>query len=290
MSGIDKLREYWRSRQGSGIHPPAGYRTYGRTGTGCSTGTGASMSNSQFAGSGEMITTTLRGYRCWSLGTICTDVTGRTYKKLRSINQGVTWDSSTITAICSKQNMFRKPLGAKHIIGYEREYEAIYEHHAPVAKCTCGIYGWYEPETALLEHTQIVAGVMECTGTITLGTMGFRAQKAKIVAIAPGDVDNITEYVNMRSNDFIYHTQLDHVVRHKNGKMVVDYRELNRAVCKSREQIFAMFMKTLREVGENYGVEVFESIEALKLRYPPQLDTLENVLEGKLKRYDTHTQ
>jgi hypothetical protein len=57
------------------------------------------------------------------------------------------------------------------------------QHKTPVPECTCGIYGWYTPEAALYEHTGDVVGVIEVSGRVLLGTTGFRAERAKIVAI-----------------------------------------------------------------------------------------------------------
>lgn len=56
-------------------------------------------------------------------------------------------------------------------------------HQIPTRSCTCGIYGWYTPEWALLEHTAEIMGVIEVTGKVLLGTSGFRAEKAEIKAI-----------------------------------------------------------------------------------------------------------
>jgi hypothetical protein len=58
-------------------------------------------------------------------------------------------------------------------------------HSAPAPGCRCGIYGWYDLNDAMVEHSGEVLGVIEVSGRVILGTRGFRAERAKIVALAP---------------------------------------------------------------------------------------------------------
>lgn len=63
-------------------------------------------------------------------------------------------------------------------------------HAAPHATCSCGIYAWYRPGD--LADDGDVFGVIEATGRVLLGTSGFRAERARIVALCvPDDGDGI---------------------------------------------------------------------------------------------------
>jgi hypothetical protein len=73
------------------------------------------------------------------------------------------WESGVNKAVC--QSFIRAP-------GHEK---------APDARCTCGLYGLYDPNDVDFVD---VRGVIEVSGRVTLGTRGVRAQKAKIVALA----------------------------------------------------------------------------------------------------------
>lgn len=59
-------------------------------------------------------------------------------------------------------------------------------HSAPYRYCSCGIYCWYLPEQLLKNDFLVdIIGVTENTGTTVLGSLGFRAQQSKILALAP---------------------------------------------------------------------------------------------------------
>jgi hypothetical protein len=71
-------------------------------------------------------------------------------------------------------------------------------HAAPAPNCTCGIYARYFPSDIddivgyYSRYRDYVKGVMAAYGNLELGTRGFRAEKAKIVAITYSeDVKNI---------------------------------------------------------------------------------------------------
>lgn len=60
-------------------------------------------------------------------------------------------------------------------------------HDAPQRDCTCGIYGWYNPKAidqAFKPGYDRCTAVIEVKGRVVLGTKGFRAQAARVVAIA----------------------------------------------------------------------------------------------------------
>jgi hypothetical protein len=63
-------------------------------------------------------------------------------------------------------------------------------HPAPDARCRCGIYGWYDPADERIPHPAAsgsVFGVVQATGRVILGTHGFRAEKAQVLAVTADD-------------------------------------------------------------------------------------------------------
>jgi hypothetical protein len=57
------------------------------------------------------------------------------------------------------------------------------DHRAPQPGCSCGIYGWYDPDdTGMLDAR--VFGTFEASGLILMGERGFRAERARITAVA----------------------------------------------------------------------------------------------------------
>lgn len=58
------------------------------------------------------------------------------------------------------------------------------EHKSPEISCYCGIYAHYLPLESYARHHASVFGVIEGSGKILMGTRGYRAEKAKILALA----------------------------------------------------------------------------------------------------------
>jgi hypothetical protein len=83
------------------------------------------------------------------------------------------------------------------------------QHRTPVPECTCGIYGWYTPEAALYEHTGDVVGVIEVSGRVLLGSTGFRAERAKIIAITmnprAATVEKTRQFTKLGADGSRYH-------------------------------------------------------------------------------------
>lgn len=52
----------------------------------------------------------------------------------------------------------------------------------------CGLYGWYSPHRMTdmvdFQHKRVALGVIEAWGTILLGGQGFRAERARVLAVA----------------------------------------------------------------------------------------------------------
>lgn len=111
----------------------------------------------------------LRGYRYWwaHRGT------------LFSISMGTIWREGVLQARCNNHT----------------------EEGVPKQKCQCGIYGWYTPEEALRNHAAekfglsknegLILGAVSAQGKIVPGTVGFKAEKVKVEAIA---TDNVHPY------------------------------------------------------------------------------------------------
>lgn len=255
------------------------------------------MTTKQFYGSGELVSATLRGYRCWTV------TTRDPAYKLRAVSAGVTWEGTDMRATCSKlRNNSIKGLAKAYMeatysnnkhekisnADLEEVREALkHPNGVPSDQCTCGVYGWYEPESALIQHSAVVMGVIECKGRILLGTTGFRAEEAKMVAITTGNQEKVNEFMGMRYSRRIRPLidAIDKWIVLENGVMTLNYGKLQDEMDNSAEGVHTAFSEDLEQIGKDYGVEVLPSMEELKEKYPPQLDTLENVLEGKLQRY-----
>lgn len=132
---------------------------------------------------------------------------------LKAVSWNTFWSREAITAnLCTQQGRWKRFLDTSP--GFMRAYSLTVEqirhhrsgwehplfnrgrasvmpfpsdHRIPDAKCLCGLYGWYNPQYALHEHTGDVVGVIEVSGRILMGTMGFRAERARIIAIALND-------------------------------------------------------------------------------------------------------
>lgn len=73
--------------------------------------------------------------------------------------------------------------------------EAEISHSSPDPGCQCGIYAHYLPLESYTNRYGVF-GVVEASGRILMGTKGFRAEKAKIVALAGfGEVNQWFEVV-----------------------------------------------------------------------------------------------
>lgn len=65
------------------------------------------------------------------------------------------------------------------------------EHHAGTQGCLCGFYGYHAGGLSFWEESTPhmrppwLGGIVEAFGTATLGSYGFRAQKAKVLALFP---------------------------------------------------------------------------------------------------------
>lgn len=111
----------------------------------------------EYLGEEILIPSSLLGFRQW-------------YWKDGSISSygNSKWSNGHLTSVCERFSVLGDTKG---------------DHSSPDMDCTCGIYAHYLPLESY-ERTYNVFGVIEASGRIFMGTKGFRAEKAKIVALS----------------------------------------------------------------------------------------------------------
>jgi hypothetical protein len=118
-----------------------------------------------------LVAGSLRGYRTWRLQRRGSSASGDPLP-LTSVTRRVVW-GPTLTACCTPDVTASSGQGPAIPVG---------DHRAPAVGCRCGIYGWYDPtDTGILRAG--VFGVIEASGLILMGERGFRAERARIVAV-----------------------------------------------------------------------------------------------------------
>jgi len=111
----------------------------------------------------------LRGYRTWLAA--CAEEVPVGALPLKSVQFPQVFWTPTLQACC---------LADEVVPG------APARHAAPARGCRCGIYGWYRPRDRRLVWAPVF-GVIAATGTTLMGTHGFRAQEAAILAVVTRD-------------------------------------------------------------------------------------------------------
>lgn len=114
------------------------------------------FSQSDYKGSEYLILESVLGFRQWSW--IRNQLVG---------TMSVDWNKGYLEAECKR---------------YCRDEERACEF-SPDPDCVCGIYAHYLPLESYSSRYGVF-GVVEASGRILMGTKGFRAEKAKIVALA----------------------------------------------------------------------------------------------------------
>ncbi len=145
------------------------------------------MASRDYTGERTLVTEHIIGYRVWYFDPY--DL------RLRSLN-GESWNKGELTAVCKAGNSHPTIVRPT----YDHEYwsqdpegfvELQYEYQSiPAPGCTCGIYARYFPQDIddLMSWTHgiTIAGAIAASGNIELGSRGFRAEKAKILAVFCG--------------------------------------------------------------------------------------------------------
>jgi hypothetical protein len=143
----------------------------------------------QFSGpSVALVPGTIRGYREWTV---------QISMALSSLSAKTAWDSSTITAICWDPHAGGSTLapapgpGWHPVVMVDRAPPAVEGHDAPAPGCTCGIYACHSPfddqtgrTPSVLRPGARIFGVIDAWGRVEMGARGFRAQHARIRAVA----------------------------------------------------------------------------------------------------------
>lgn|SRR5882757_401768 len=117
-----------------------------------------SFSQRDYKGSDNLIIDSVLGYRQWSWKS----------NELYSMHQ-TDWSKGNQRAVCHRGNL-------------NEDIEP--DHEAPDPDCSCGIYAHYLPLESYHAWSDRVFGVIEASGRILMGTKGYRAEKAKIVALS----------------------------------------------------------------------------------------------------------
>lgn len=115
-----------------------------------------SFSQRDYTSSNHLIIDSVRGYRQW-----------RWYENKLISMRDTQWSKGLQVSECKK---------------YSEAQEDT--HDSPQSDCTCGFYAHYLPLESYAYYNNRVYGVIEASGRILMGTKGFRAEKARIVALA----------------------------------------------------------------------------------------------------------
>jgi hypothetical protein len=116
----------------------------------------------------ELVAGTLRGYRSWQLAPRDVPLDPGVLPLASVTRPQVTWPPA-LSASCKSVEVMRG--------------EPQATHRAPERECHCGIYAWYSPADARTFSAEVF-GVVEASGVVMLGTRGFRAERARIAAVA----------------------------------------------------------------------------------------------------------
>ena len=114
-----------------------------------------------------LVAGTLRGYRKW--------------QAVRSVPESS--GLLPLASVAIRDVVWGETLSARCLASGVEYFDASYAHRAPERACRCGIYAWYQPGDPNITGTGGVFGVIEASGLIFMGTQGFRAEHATIVAV-----------------------------------------------------------------------------------------------------------
>jgi len=121
----------------------------------------------------ELVAGTLRGYRSWRLVPRGVPLEPGVLPIASMTRPQVTWPRE-LSAACTSV-MFGSPNPSRP--------PPEPAHRAPERDCHCGIYAWYSPADARTFSSEVF-GVVQASGLVMLGTSGYRAEHARITAIA----------------------------------------------------------------------------------------------------------
>lgn len=232
---------------------------------------------SDFDRSGEMVAATLRGYRSWQL---------KKYKgkpALGSMGVATHWETKRLEAKCVTSGAGSMPPYVWG--GMVRGEMPPKNHSSPEIACRCGIYGWYEPEWALKEHAGPILGVVEYSGKILLGTKGFRAEKAEIVALAPGVESRV--FGDIRKTVTFIDLLSAYIEESGKGITSIDYGGIQKHLEKELQDEMVDYLTRIINVAKSFDVPtVCATTAEVREKFPPNLDTVTNLIGRKLELYE----
>lgn len=140
----------------------------------------------------------------------------------------------------------------------------------PHPYCACGYWGYVIPHGDGKSHLDIdvvtptlTTGVIHATGDVIMWPRGFRAEKAEIAALAPPrEIDPI---LNRIASGRVHPDQIRWIW----GQL----EHAGRCACLwCRHERNDAVPPSLAELGERYGVPVFDTFDAMVAQFPPTHD------------------
>lgn len=149
----------------------AGTRGVRRT-TAAWTPASAPARDAPYSGNGvDLVPGRLRGYRGWRLAS----AVGERPLRLTSLTANTVWPwTPTVRASCHRAEIIASGRGS---------FDPLPPHDpddVPNATCSCGFYARHRIDGI---GTHPVTGVIEAWGRVEVGTLGFRAQMARLIAL-----------------------------------------------------------------------------------------------------------
>lgn len=143
---------------------------------------------------------------------------------------------------------------------------------SPSKSCTCGFYAHYDPNTDFYpdmdwnmsqgdsygdDQRILVKAVVEGTGRVVMGTKGVRAQKLKIVALAP-------DWTKYRSRE--WSRSLESALTYDEYRSLRDNPQSYQPSDREKERAYRLMAR----IASDYGAELFTHPDALHTAYPAQ--------------------
>lgn len=201
------------------------------------------------------------GYRTWKLRpvyeTSATDLADTSPLVLTGA-LGNPWRTATLTATC-------RPPGF-HFGGMQLGLHP--GKPAPHPPCTCGIYGSYTPVVPQLAGGISFSGAIHATGRMHLGSKGFRAAEARIVAlcIANNPLEDSLQAMSMWADQL--RVAFDGMLRALGGVAPQPSRALPvRATDPARYR--RMRRAALAKCPQYAGIPLYDSMKAMLADFPP---------------------
>lgn len=162
------------------------------------------MSRDYSGQTATLVPATLRGFRSWTVNPTINGMYQLTGQ------YGGHWSTKELVAECRMKKHLGDPEGLGWLIPSITD-------GVPAEHCTCGIYARYNPNSDGPFSRRGICGIIEASGTIVMGTKGFRAQRAKIVAFYGADwrrdtIQEIARQFNVHAYDSIDAALIDYPI------------------------------------------------------------------------------